>query len=95
MICIRFYYYTFFQSLCYILFLLSSEIFYVRNHLPVPEVDLKTYKLEVEVEGKEKCLCLTLDKLKKLPQHSISATVMCAGNRRSDMGEVRNYRIKM
>lgn len=69
-------------------FLFSSEIFYVRNHLPVPEVDPETYELELEVEGSNKTLTFTLEDLKKFPKHTITASVMCAGNRRSDMGKV-------
>lgn len=65
-----------------------SEIFYVRNHLPVPEVDPETYELELEVEGTDKTLTFTLEDLKKFPKHTTSAAIMCAGNRRSDMGQV-------
>lgn len=65
-----------------------SEIFYVRNHLPVPEVDAETYELELEVEGSDKTLSFNLEDLKKFPKHTISAAIMCAGNRRSDMGQV-------
>lgn len=54
----------------------------------MPEVDPETYELEVAVEGEEKILTFTLDEIKKLPKHTIAATVMCAGNRRSDMAQV-------
>lgn len=60
----------------------------MRNHLPVPEVDAESYELEVEVEGTNKLLTFSLEDLKKLPKHTISASIMCAGNRRSDMGQV-------
>lgn len=62
----------------------------MRNHLPVPEVDVNTYRLEVEVEGTDKYLSFSLDDLKKLPKTTIVATLMCAGNRRSDMNKVPN-----
>lgn len=65
-----------------------SELFYVRNHLPVPEVDLETYRLEVEIEGTDRNLSFSLDDLKKLPKTTIVATLMCAGNRRADMNKV-------
>lgn len=61
----------------------------MRNHLPVPEIDPETYELEVEIEGHEKKLILTLDDLKQMPKKTITATVMCAGNRRSDMTKVK------
>jgi sulfite oxidase len=58
----------------------------VRNHLPVPEVDSKTYRLEIEgvnVKGR----ILNLDEIKKkFPKVEISATIQCGGNRRSEMG---------
>ena len=54
----------------------------------MPQVDPETYELEVEVEGRKKCLVLTLDEIKKLPRHTITATIMCAGNRRSEMVKV-------
>ncbi|RZC37714.1 sulfite oxidase, mitochondrial [Asbolus verrucosus] len=66
-------------------FITPNELFYVRNHLPVPQIDPETYELEVEVEGSNKTVLLTLDDLKKFPKHTITATIMCAGNRRSEM----------
>lgn len=66
-------------------FITPNELFYVRNHLPVPEIDPKTYELEIEIEGKEQTITFTLDELKKMPKRTITATIMCAGNRRSDM----------
>lgn len=60
----------------------------MRNHLPVPEVDLETYRLEVEIEGTDRNLSFSLDDLKKLPKTTIVATLMCAGNRRADMNKV-------
>ncbi|XP_025831817.1 probable sulfite oxidase, mitochondrial [Agrilus planipennis] len=70
-------------------FITPNELFYVRNHLPVPEVDPKKYELEVDVEGTNKSIKLTVESLKKLPKHTITATIMCAGNRRSEMTEVK------
>ncbi|XP_030756918.1 probable sulfite oxidase, mitochondrial isoform X2 [Sitophilus oryzae] len=70
-------------------FLTPNELFYVRNHLPVPEIDVDTYELEIEVEDKSKILTFTLDELKKFPKHTITATIMCAGNRRSEMTKVK------
>lgn len=67
-----------------------SDIFYVRNHLPVPMIDPETYELEVEIEGTNKKATYSLKQLKNLPKRSISATIMCAGNRRSEMTKVRN-----
>nr|CAD7443809.1 unnamed protein product [Timema bartmani] len=65
----------------------SRELFYVRNHLPVPEVDPATYELEVEGVGPETFI-LSLDDIKKFPKHTITATIQCAGNRRGEMSKV-------
>lgn len=60
----------------------------MRNHLPVPDVDPNTYILEIEIEGKSENVTLSLDDLKKFPRHTVTSTVMCAGNRRSEMHKV-------
>lgn len=69
-------------------FIISSEVFYVRNHLPVPEVDPELYELEIEIEGTDTTKTLKLQDIMKLPKHSITSTIMCAGNRRSEMNKV-------
>uniref|UniRef100_A0A2P2I5P2 Sulfite oxidase n=1 Tax=Hirondellea gigas TaxID=1518452 RepID=A0A2P2I5P2_9CRUS len=65
-----------------------NELFYVRNHLPVPEVTEAEYELEVEGKG-IKQLTLTLKDIKKLPKHTITCAVQCGGNRRSEMVKVK------
>lgn len=56
-----------------------TDVFYVRNHLPVPEVDMASYKLRVEGEG-IRTVEFTLDELKsKFKKHTVAATVQCAG----------------
>ncbi|KAJ0068551.1 hypothetical protein NL108_009660, partial [Boleophthalmus pectinirostris] len=71
--------------------------FFKRNHLPVPRVDPKTYKLQIEIPGptgeRGGGLSLSLDELKnKFPKHTVTATIQCAGNRRSDMHKVKNVK---
>lgn len=55
----------------------------------MPVVDLEEYELEIEVEKSDKKLTLKFDDIKKLPKHDVTATVMCAGNRRSEMEMVK------
>ncbi|KAH8850797.1 Sulfite oxidase, mitochondrial [Schistosoma japonicum] len=68
-----------------------TELFFVRNHLPVPEVDVETYRLKivssvVKVNGQPLNISLKLeDILKNYPHKSLVSTIVCAGNRRSDM----------
>ncbi|RWS17559.1 putative sulfite oxidase-like protein [Dinothrombium tinctorium] len=70
-----------------------NELFFVRNHLPVPIVDINEYKLEIEGIGLKKSFALTLNDLKnKFPKHSVTTAIQCAGNRRSEMIEYKEVR---
>ena len=80
-------------------FLTPNDLFYVRNHLPVPEIDSQEYQLQVGYEGGSgdpaKELTLTLDDIKsKFPVHVMTATLQCAGNRRGHMGKVKPLKLK-
>ena len=73
-------------------FMTPNDIFFVRNHLPVPEVDAKDYRLEVTGSGLEH-ISLTLEDLKsKFSQYTVTATIQCAGNRREELGRVKEVR---
>lgn len=43
----------------------------------------------MEIDGKKSTSTFSIDDLKKMPKHTITATIMCAGNRRSEMIEVK------
>ncbi|XP_017113158.1 sulfite oxidase, mitochondrial [Drosophila elegans] len=68
-------------------FYTPNELFYVRNHLPVPVISTEDYELEIEGGGKEQTL--SLERIKALPKHSVTAAIMCGGNRRSEMTKVK------
>lgn len=72
-------------------FITPNELYYVRNHLPVPNVDPEKYRLHVEVGGKVgRCVQYSLADLKsKFPQVKVVTAVQCAGNRREDMTKVK------
>ena len=73
-------------------FITPNELFFVRNHLPVPVIDEKDFRLEVQVEG-AKCMKLSLNDLKaKFKSHKVTAALQCAGNRRSQMNDVKAVR---
>lgn len=73
-------------------FITPNELFFVRNHLPVPECDPSTYMLEVTGEGLSP-VQLTLKDLKtKFSQHTVTATIQCAGNRREELAKVKEVR---
>ncbi|XP_029007623.1 sulfite oxidase, mitochondrial [Betta splendens] len=70
-------------------YITPSAFFFKRNHLPVPQVDPASYRLHVEgLPGGT--LTLTLEELKtRFPKHTVTATLQCAGNRRSEMNKVK------
>jgi DMSO/TMAO reductase YedYZ molybdopterin-dependent catalytic subunit len=60
-----------------------NDEFFVRYHLSdIPEVDAKTWKLAVGGEGANGQATLSLDDLKAMPAHEITAVCQCSGNRR-------------
>ncbi|XP_068171400.1 sulfite oxidase, mitochondrial [Antennarius striatus] len=73
-------------------YITPSAIFFKRNHLPVPQVDPASYQLHVEgLTGG--VLTLSLEELKtKFPKHTITATLQCAGNRRSEMNKIKQVK---
>ncbi|XP_044305418.1 sulfite oxidase, mitochondrial isoform X1 [Varanus komodoensis] len=71
-------------------FLTPNPLFFKRNHLPVPVVDPKTYRLQIHGPCGQ-VLSLSLQDLKKkYPKHEVTATLQCAGNRRSEMNAIKN-----
>lgn len=72
-------------------FITPSALFFKRNHLPVPHVDPAAYQLRVE--GLPRPLSLSLQELKsRFPRHTVTATMQCAGNRRSEMNAVKQVK---
>ncbi|PAV64919.1 hypothetical protein WR25_10554 [Diploscapter pachys] len=63
-----------------------NEFFFVRNHLPVPDVDVSKHHLQVEGLGVKRPLNLSVDELKNsfAPVH-ITSAIQCSGNRRANM----------
>ena len=62
-----------------------TELFFVRNHGAVPDVDVNAYRLEIT--GKvSKPLSLSLDEIKDcFARGAVPATIQCAGNRRAEL----------
>nr|XP_057910935.1 sulfite oxidase, mitochondrial [Doryrhamphus excisus] len=73
-------------------YITPSAFFFKRNHLPVPQVDPASYELQVHgLPGG--VLRLSLEDLKKrFPKRTITATLQCAGNRRSEMNTVKQVK---
>ncbi|XP_073772157.1 sulfite oxidase, mitochondrial isoform X1 [Danio rerio] len=73
-------------------YITPSAIFFKRNHLPVPKVDPETYRLEIEGLPSG-VVSVTLSELKsRFPKRTITATLQCAGNRRSEMNKVKQVK---
>lgn len=80
-------------------YLTPTEIFFVRNHLPVPEVDPDEYRLAICLgsDGNQDNLKVlaefTLHDLKtKYKPHSLDCVIQCSGNRRSDLKLIREIK---
>ncbi|MCY4525290.1 MAG: sulfite oxidase, partial [Anaerolineaceae bacterium] len=62
-----------------------ADIFYVRNHAPLPALDSDSWRLEVDGLA-ERPLSLSLAALQgDFPRHEQEATLQCAGFRRQEM----------
>jgi len=79
-------------------FITPNDLFYIRNHLPVPEsavtdaasTKTKGRRSEVDVEvsgvGLKRPVSLSVADLRqKFTAHTVTTTLQCAGNRRSNM----------
>lgn len=66
-----------------------NELFYVRNHAPVPAIDAQSFRLEVGGRV-ERSLRLSMGELRRdFPAVETEATLQCAGNRRDELIAVR------
>ncbi|KAL4192469.1 hypothetical protein AMTRI_Chr06g172150 [Amborella trichopoda] len=68
------------------------DMFYKRNHGPIPIVDdIESYR--VSITGLlPKSIMLSMDDIKKLPKYNVTATLQCAGNRRTAMSKKRTVK---
>jgi sulfite oxidase len=68
-------------------YITPNSVFYVRNHLWVPNADASNYALTVELpDGTEKSYSMK-DLKDKFKEVDITATLQCSGNRRRHMSE--------
>ncbi|KAJ5937970.1 Eukaryotic molybdopterin oxidoreductase [Penicillium verhagenii] len=73
-------------------FLTSPELFYVRNHGPVPQVrdeDIPNWELSIEGLVENPITLSFRDILQKYDQITTPITLVCAGNRRKEQNTVR------
>ncbi|XP_032229907.1 sulfite oxidase isoform X1 [Nematostella vectensis] len=63
-----------------------TEVFYIRNHMPVPLINKDGYKLEISAKGVS--TKLTFEDLIQFKKRIVVATLQCAGNRCNEMAAV-------
>ncbi len=67
--------------------LTPAESFYVRNHLPVPDLQADAWRLGVN-GAVEQPRTFSLEQIKQFPARTIRVTLECAGNGRARMSQV-------
>ncbi len=66
-------------------YITPTNLFFVRNHGDVPEVDMRSYRLQIS-GGVLQPLSLSLDDVQdNFERVDVSATLQCAGNRREEL----------
>lgn len=73
-------------------FLTPNEFFFVRNHFPVPDANelRRNHTLELTGIGLKKPVSLEVSDLKKkFKVYTITTTIPCSGNRRTDMDKTK------
>lgn len=66
-----------------------TDVFYARNHGPIPDIAPQQWRLTIDGLV-DRPFTLTYDQLTSdFDQHSVVATLVCAGNRRAEMLKVR------
>lgn len=67
-------------------FITPNQLFFVRNHMPVPQIDEAKHRVNVSGLGIKKDISLDVDDLRnKYEPVKLTSTIQCAGNRRNDM----------
>lgn len=66
-----------------------TNLFFVRNHGDVPQVDVNSFRLNIQY--KNKTTSFTLDEIKNnFEKVEVSATLQCAGNRRQELMTIKD-----
>uniref|UniRef100_A0ACD6ALS2 Uncharacterized protein n=1 Tax=Avena sativa TaxID=4498 RepID=A0ACD6ALS2_AVESA len=68
------------------------DFFYKRNHGPIPKID-DISRYSVSINGLvNKHIQLSMADIRLLPKYNVTATLQCAGNKRTAMSKVRKVR---
>ena len=72
-------------------FITAQPDFYIRCHGTIPQIAAGDYKLKVGGQGATTPFELSLSEMRsRFPERKVTAVMQCAGNRRSDMAEVKH-----
>ena len=71
-------------------FYTPNEWFYIRNHLPAPDVSAEDYELDVAFDDGNEEITFNLSDLKtKFEKVEMTSSIQCGGNRRAEMNEIK------
>jgi sulfite oxidase len=70
-------------------FLTPTELFFVRTHGSLPSLERDTYRLNIAGLVRHPLELSLLDLLKQFEQHTLTATLVCAGSRRRELAAIR------
>ena len=59
-----------------------NDMWYIRNHHPVPKIDINTYSLEIMSSDSQSIRTLNMKSIESMPTKKIISTMQCGGNRR-------------
>src|ERR1700755_522983 len=62
-------------------YLTPTELFYIRSHFPIPNLDRAAYQLRID-GAVRRPLALSYEQLRSMPSETRVATLECAGNSR-------------
>lgn len=65
------------------------QMFYCRNHGPIPEIPIHEWRLEVNGQVTRPLSMSLAELTSRFDTHTVIATLQCAGNRRSILNEIR------
>ena len=63
-------------------YVVPNELFFVRNHTTTPQIDPKTWRLQIEGSGITRPTAFSYDELLSMPSVSVIRAIECAGNGR-------------
>mmetsp|Transcript_5700 Transcript_5700/g.10872 ORF Transcript_5700/g.10872 Transcript_5700/m.10872 type:complete len:547 (-) Transcript_5700:108-1748(-) len=70
-------------------YLTPNELFFIRNHSPVPVIDVANYKLTIKGRKGQEDRNFTLEQLKSgFKRVEMTSSIQCGGNRRQGLNEI-------